>query len=352
MSIVERVKTQAVAWGDGLLPPGPVRDRAIAVAKRAGFDFVQATRAIDEHLLAHQLALSAAQQAAVTEALKEDFFGAQFDTPAEVENYLASEAGAFDLYDHLTLRVARDRATVIPWLDSIRPLAGLRVLEVGAGDGASTFALAEQGAIVLATDVNERSLKANSERCRIAGLDGVSFATVNADNLSSVAKPGEFDMITFYAALEHMTFDERLAALEGAWNLLNRGGVLVVIEAPNRLWYFDDHTSMSPFFLWLPDDLAARYAQYTPREVYNSTPHTDPVEFARWGRGVSFHEFVLALGIPADRLPVKSCLHEFLDLPRWRNHTRDGNYLRTLRRLAPNVPKGFFYAYLDIALQK
>ena len=352
MSIVERVKTQAIAWGDGLLPPGPVRDRAITVAKRAGIDFVQSTKAIDQRLLSRQLQLSAAQQAELSEALKKDFFGAQFATPAEVEAYLATENGAFDLNDHLTLRLERDRATVIPWLDSVRPLAGLRVLEVGAGDGASTVALAEQGATVLATDVNERSLKVNAERCRIAGLDGVRFETVNADDLSSVAKPGEFDMITFYAALEHMTFDERLASIEGAWKLLNRGGVLVVIEAPNRLWFFDDHTSMSPFFFWLPDDVAARYAAYTPREDYNSSPHTDPVEFARWGRGVSFHDFVLALGIPADRLPVRSCMHEFLDLPRWRNHTRDGNYLRILRKLAPNVPKGFFYAYLDIALQK
>jgi 2-polyprenyl-3-methyl-5-hydroxy-6-metoxy-1,4-benzoquinol methylase len=352
MSIVERVKTQAVAWGDGLLPPGPVRDRAVAVAKRAGIDFVQPTTRIEAHLLAHQIALTASQQAELTEALKKDFFGAQFATETEVEDYLATEGGTFDLNDHLTLRLERDRATVIPWLDSIRSLAGLRVLEVGAGDGASTVALAEQGATVLATDVNERSLKANAERCRIAGLKGVGFATVNADNLSSVAKPGEYDMIAFYAALEHMTFEERLASIEVAWKLLNRGGVLVVIEAPNRLWFFDDHTSMSPFFLWLPDDVAARYAAYTPREDYNSSPHTDPVEFARWGRGVSFHDFVLALGIPAERLPVRSCMHEFLDLPRWKNHTRDGNYLRILRRLAPNVPKGFFFSYLDIALQK
>jgi S-adenosylmethionine-dependent methyltransferase len=330
-----------------------MRDWAIAVAKRRGVTSLPSTVALPDHLRRRQRHFSDSQLREITDALKADYFGAQPEIEP-VDEYLRTDGGRADLEDHLTGRLERDRATVIPWLDSIKPLSGLRVLEVGAGDGASTVAIAEQGATVLATDVLERSLKVNEARCRIAGLDDVKFAVTNADSLSSVASPGDFDMIVFYAALEHMTFEERLASLNGAWQLLASGGILVVIETPNRLWFFDDHTSMSPFFHWLPDEVAIRYASHTPREYYNTRfiDDEDPVLFSRWGRGVSYHDFELALEIPAAALPVVSSLQEFLDLPRWKGHTRDGHYVHLIKSLAPDVPKGFFYSYLDIALKK
>ena len=49
-------------------------------------------------------------------------------------------------------RLSRDRVAVIPWLDRTRPLRGSRILEVGCGRGASTVALAEQGAELIALD--------------------------------------------------------------------------------------------------------------------------------------------------------------------------------------------------------
>jgi hypothetical protein len=46
------------------------------------------------------------------------------------------------------------------------------------------------------------------------------------------------------------------------------------------------------------------------------TLDVDPFAFARSGRGVSFHDFVLAPGIPAAQVPVESCMHEYLNMPR------------------------------------
>jgi 2-polyprenyl-3-methyl-5-hydroxy-6-metoxy-1,4-benzoquinol methylase len=354
MSIGERVKALAVSWGDSFFPRGPVRDRATAVARRAGITFASPGKLVPEHLQARQLTFDMSQQDQLLGALKTHFFGARTQEIGDVDAYLATEIGRADCRDHLVERLDRNRSTVVPWLDRIRPLDGLRILEVGAGDGCSTVALAEQGAAVLAIDVNESFLRANEKRCRIAGLHNVAFATANSDSLSSVTKVGENDMIVIFAALEHMTFDERIATLRGAWQLLDPGGFLVIIETPNRLWYFDDHTSMMPFFHWLPDEVAWRYAEYTPRKYFNTefTGGVDPVAFARWGRGVSFHDFVLALGIPAAQLPVESSMHEYLNMPRWHPHTRDGRFLRMIQAMEPQVPKGFFYSYLDIALKK
>lgn len=354
MALAERAKGAALAWGDSMLPPGPTRDRVTSVARRFGFSYAPPASGVPEHLRSRFHPSDEPRQRELAAALTEDYFGAQFPTAEEVQAYLHTSEGASDLRDHLVERLERNRGTVIPWLDHVRPLAGTRILEVGAGDGASTVALAEQGARVLAVDVNERYLKANAARCRIAGLDDVRFAAANAAELDRVAGRGEFDLIVIYAALEHMTFAERMAALSGAWSLLDPGGHLVVVETPNRLWYLDDHTSRTVFFHWLPDDVAIRYAAYTDRPLFNTAfqDHHDLVDFARWGRGVSFHDFVLGLGMRAEALPVVSAMEAFLGRPRWLPHTRDGRYLRMLHSLAPGIHKGFFFSYLDLALEK
>lgn len=48
-------------------------------------------------------------------------------------NYLTTEAGQADLQDHLDGRLNNFRSTVIPWLNSVKPLANARILEIGCG---------------------------------------------------------------------------------------------------------------------------------------------------------------------------------------------------------------------------
>lgn len=94
--------------------------------------------------------------------------------------------------------------------------------------------------------------------------------------------------------------------------MLARGGSWVVIETPNRLWYFDGHTALLPFYHWLPDRLAFEYARFSPREyfreVYSEFTPDKALHFLRRGRGVSFHEFDLFIapddGVERDQLPA------------------------------------------------
>src|SRR5258706_9280042 len=74
------------------------------------------------------------------------------------EGYLETERGRNDLENHLFRRLDGDRNTVIPWLDAARPLQNASILEIGCGTGCSTVALCEQGAKVVAIDVDENSL--------------------------------------------------------------------------------------------------------------------------------------------------------------------------------------------------
>ena len=106
--------------------------------------------------------------------------------------------------------------------------------------------------------------------------DRIEFHVANGAGIARLFSPGDFSTVIFGASLEHMTFDERMRALKAAKELLGDGGSLVVIDTPNRLWFFDDHTSMSHFFHWLPDDVAFAYAPRSPRADFASDVEAPP----------------------------------------------------------------------------
>ena len=83
---------------------------------------------------------------------------------------------------------------------------------------------------------------------------------------------GDFDLIIFFARLEHMTLPERMEALPAVWKLLADGAWLAVTETPNRLCgIFDSHTSQLPYFNWLPDDLAFAYSKFSARADFKDS---------------------------------------------------------------------------------
>ena len=290
--------------------------------------------------------------AAIEDALMQDFFS---NSPA---GYCATEEGKSDLYAHLTDRLNTARKRIVPWLNDARPLKGATILEIGCGTGASTVALAEQAASVFAIDVNEQSLKVARKRCKVYGLDNVHFLVANGAEAHDVLAGQSFDFIIFYAALEHMTHEERMQAMSGTWNMLSKGAMWCLIETPNRLWYFDAHTSRLPFFDWLPDDLAFKYSQHSPRSVIRQQSQhaeTAMLDFLRKGRGLSYHEFDLTIK-DCRQLDVVSSFSVF---ERQRSLLRRLYWIVTGRRyesflikVGPRIHRGFFQPYLDLIIRK
>ncbi len=273
-------------------------------------------------------------------------------------SYWETDGGKEDLEGLTRGRMNDDRRTYIPWINSFLPLRGSRILEVGAGTGSSTVALAEQGASVVGIDILEPAIKVAKDKCRIFGVSAELLA-VNAINYMAESRDN-FDAVIFFASLEHMLPDERLKALTDAWKLIRPGGYLIVIEAPNRLWYFDGHTSRMPFFNWLPEKLALQHIQFSPRpelvELLTPPSEANMLELQRWGLGVSFHEFDVSLGRDV-RMMARQSLGEFL---RRRNPIRylewriSGNakYARFLERAAPGMWAGWFEPDLDLAIRR
>ena len=308
---------------------------------------------VPNHIHANFRAIDKVKIDLIEQSLRNNYF-VRF--PGE---YLTTDWGKNDLKNHLFRRLGTDRKIIIPWLDKARSLRDSSILEIGCGTGSSTVALAEQGAKVTAIDIDESSLVVAGERCLAYGLD-VSFAHANATEVNELFADRHFDFIIFYAALEHMTMAERLFAMRATWKMLSDGDLWCVIETPNRLWYYDAHTSLLPFHMWLPDKLAFEYSRFSPRnnyrELYREYSDESKLHFLRRGRGVSFHEFELTMK-PVKELRIKSSLNgtnlerRLWRLVKWR-FSIEHRYTLLLRRIVPEIHKGFLQSFLYLIIEK
>jgi ubiquinone/menaquinone biosynthesis C-methylase UbiE len=276
------------------------------------------------------------------------------------DKYYDSEEGRMEIENHLFRRLELDRYNFIPWIDKLIPLKGASVLEVGCGSGSATVAIAEQGATVIAVDAHREALELSKLRVHMHDIKTVSFIEGNAKDLKDLFHKNRFDLILFLAVLEHMTFEERKSALRSAWEMMPTGGHICISDTPNRLWFYDGHTSFLPFFNWLPDEMAFEYSKCSPSYPFNSRFRKFNSEsfqsFIREGRGVSFHDIDLALG-DDHKYKVISDMTTFLTLRNpaiavKRLLSVDGKRERLLNSYAPDRPRCFFREYLDVLIEK
>lgn len=294
-------------------------------------------------------------------SLVENYFS-KFPPPFPVDNSEDVEKGFIWMDDHLYLRLEAYREKYIPFLNSVKTLKGSTVMDVGCGTGASLVALAEAGAKVYGIDIDQGSLEVAKTRCELYKTP-VEMYLYPAPEINKFKTGVKFDFIIFNASLEHMLLEERLASLNAAWERLPKGGLICIIECPNRLWYFDSHTSELPFFDWLPHDLALLYTQFSPRQYINElyklpASRENMDNFMRIGRGMSYHEIDLSIGNVSD-LNIRETLGNFV--------FKNSNWLekkRLIKRSEPvfknfliqkagkKIHEGFFEPWLNIIIEK
>jgi S-adenosylmethionine-dependent methyltransferase len=272
--------------------------------------------------------------------------------------YYSTVAGKANLAELLHQRQDSFRSRHVPFLIETIGLEGRSVLEIGCGVGSFTVALAEQGAIVTALDVDQPATKLCKKR--LASYRVTANVVVgNALHLDSLFPGRTWDLIIYSASLEHMTPDERLASLRSALGLLSIGGHLCILGTPNRLWFFDEHTSLLPFYMWLQDEVAIEYRKYSPRPLFSGAELTQDQReaFYRWGRGVSYHEIDLAFG-GRDRYRVLGALaiflrrHGFLQRLSYAR-SLDARYKTILSKVGPpGLHPAFYENYLDLIIEK
>jgi len=135
------------------------------------------------------------------------------------------------------------------------PVAGRRVMEVGAGSGRDLLALARDGAIGVVLDYSPASLGLVRRQAR---EQGVPVLLVQADALRMPFRDGAFDVVFHQGLLEH--FRDPMPLLRENARVTARGGRLVV-DVPQAI---HPYTAMKKTLIALDRWFAGWETQFTP----------------------------------------------------------------------------------------
>ncbi len=276
------------------------------------------------------------------------------------EDYLTSEAGQKDVQREIYGRMMEAESRMMPWIEEVYDVTGKSVLEIGCGTGSATIPFALRVHSIYAYDIHQASLEMAKHRAALLGVDNVNFCLLDSDWAQSEEKLKSFqesapkvDILLMMALLEHLTIKERINVLETAWTLLKPGGIIIVYETPNRINCFDWHSFWLPFFDCLPDQLALLYSVKTPRPFFKVWEENPNEHLYRLGRGVSYHEFELALNF-RDLTVINDGFSKHLQ--NYRSVLSDfsfaGAVIEVFRERLPHIPLGFARPSLDLIILK
>lgn len=247
--------------------------------------------------------------------------------------------------------------TFVPWLERAFPLAGTTVLEYGCGHGAVAAAFSPHVGRHIGIDIDGPAV-AWAQRClRDLGLEAELHHAPLDRILGDVEQlQGQVDVFLCYAVLEHMDARERLELLDLARRTAKPDGVIVVIESPNRLLPWDYHTAQMPFNYQLPDELALKWWDRSPREDFVAAMREARDQgdaalyeaFVRWGRGMSHHELELGLGDLGRR--ALACGWETDLLDERDVHRAELRLQQEMDLSTPELPPSFSRYWLDVVL--
>jgi len=162
-------------------------------------------------------------------------------------------------------------------VQSLGDVRGLRILDLGCGDGTTAIPAARRGASVLGVDIARNLVAAGSERARALGLTDCKFQEGDASNLSGV-EDAQFDLVV--SIFGAMFAPRPLDVAREMVRVTKPGGRIVMGN-------------------WIPNDptLVAQVlrisASYTP------PPPEGFVSPMTWGTEAHVTERFVAAGIPA-----------------------------------------------------
>lgn len=89
------------------------------------------------------------------------------------------------------------------WIESLAPMTGQKVVDIGCGGGILADAMARRGADVLGVDLADKSLKVAKLHALEAGTPNVHYRNISAEALAA-EQPAAFDVVTCMEMLEHV----------------------------------------------------------------------------------------------------------------------------------------------------
>jgi demethylmenaquinone methyltransferase/2-methoxy-6-polyprenyl-1,4-benzoquinol methylase len=114
----------------------------------------------------------------------------------------------------------------------VKPQPGEAILDMAGGTGDIAFRLAEAGAEVTVSDINQDMLDVGIERAMKRGLDGLVWSRQNAEELAFPSR--SFDAYTIAFGIRNVTHIDK--ALAEAHRVLKFGGRFFCLEFSTTEW--------------------------------------------------------------------------------------------------------------------
>jgi len=162
-------------------------------------------------------------------------FGYEDISPAEkadrVGAVFSSVAKKYDVMND-AMSAGMHRVWKDQFVRRVKPRPGEEILDMAGGTGDIAFRMAERGATVTVSDINQDMLDVGVERAMERGLDGLVWSRQNAEELSFPDR--FFDAYTIAFGIRNVTHIDR--ALAEAHRVLRFGGRFFCLEFSTTEW--------------------------------------------------------------------------------------------------------------------
>ena len=109
----------------------------------------------------------------------------------------------------------------LDWINSLSPLSGARVVDIGCGGGILSDSMARKGAHVLGVDLASKALRVARLHALDAQTPNIEYREVSAEILAAEL-PGHFDTVTCMELLEHVP--DPASVVKACADLVKPGG--------------------------------------------------------------------------------------------------------------------------------
>lgn len=158
----------------------------------------------------------------------------------------------------------------LAWINSICPLTGKKVLDVGCGGGILADAMARQGADVLGIDLASKSLKVAQLHALEVQTPHIAYRDISAEALAA-EQPASFDVVTCMEMLEHVPDPQSIVT--ACATLVKPGG-----------WVFFSTINRNPKAYMLAVVGAEYVLNMLPRGTHDYAKFLTPSELAHFAR--------------------------------------------------------------------
>lgn len=184
----------------------------------------------------------------------------------------------------------------LAWINSLSPVKGLNVLDVGCGGGILADSMARQGAAVTGIDLSAKALRVAQLHALEAQTPNINYREISAEAMAQ-EQPGSFDVVTCMEMLEHVP--DPASVVRACAELVRPGG-----------WVFFSTLNRSPKSFLLAVVGAEYVLNMLPRGTHEYAKMIKPSELAgfcraaeldlRQARGMGYNPLTQRYSMSAD----------------------------------------------------